>query len=94
MTRKTYLQLHENSYGSFEFAQNLNFDLNCFINSFDLTNEWLRIDHDNGVVTIWNSYDLKDQERKNFISKEDKKKYDDEYAKYSRNFDLKAKCTF
>jgi len=71
-----------NFYWLSDSCTSINFDLQNLWLSFDRTNDWMRVDIDEGVVRIWNSWDMKYQKDKNFISSEEKKKYDDAYAQY------------
>lgn len=70
------------NYWVLESYSTINFDLKNLWMFFDKTNNWMNVDKDDGWVTIWNSWDLKYKKWKDFISQEEKKKYNDEYAKY------------
>jgi len=82
MIRRIFLEKGMKRFSLAENSQTMNYDLQYLWSSFDQINYWMRIDKYEGWVTIWNSWDLKTQKWKDFISQEEKKKYNDEYAKY------------
>lgn len=65
-----------------ENSQTMNYDLQNLWSSFYSENEWIRTDMDEGMVSIWNSWDLKDKKWINFISTEEEMKYDFVYDTY------------
>ena len=79
--RKLYLKDYkESGYGLVK--QTINFDIQYLWSSFDYTNNWILVDEDDGWVTIRCMWDMKTQKWKDFISLEEKKQYDEAYAKY------------
>lgn len=83
--RKVFLKYYETRYGIVEDSQTINFDLQNLWSSFDYTNNWIMVDiEDDGWVTIRCMWDMKTKKWKDFISLDDKKKYDAAYSQYNR----------
>ena len=84
--RKYFLEYDQdlNRYFIMEQGETINFDLGNLWESFHYANEWIQIDEfDEGWITIWDLWDIKDQKSKQFISLEEKRKYDEAYDEYN-----------
>ena len=86
MMRKCFLEYDKefNKYLIIKDGQTINLDLLNLWESFYPTHDWIQIDEfDEGWITIWDLWDVKDKKFKEFISLEEKRKYDEAYRQYS-----------